>query len=69
MVVVRLPSMESRELNAVGGRVWELLDGRTTAEIVAMVLAETDAPADVVGADVEAFLDELLVAGLIAREP
>ncbi len=53
-------------LDEVGGRVWELCDGaRTVTEILAVVVAEYDAPADVIEADVNRLLEELEAEALL----
>src|SRR3972149_5200446 len=55
-----------RGLNAVGSRVWELIDGRrSVADIVAAVVREFDVPPEAAGADVDAFVRELLARGLV----
>src|SRR5262249_51499958 len=53
-------------LDEVGSAIWELIDGdRTVAQIVDAMLAEYDAEADELGADVEALLMELAEHDLI----
>lgn len=61
-------------LNAIGARVWKLLDGSTTlAEIVAAIRAEYDAPAGVEGdrvdEDISGLLTQLRSAGLLVVAP
>lgn len=53
------------QLNRVAGRIFELCDGRTAAEITAQLLREFDAPAERVRADVDATLERLLDARLV----
>lgn len=53
-------------LNAVGSRVWALLEGGSTrARLVGALLAELDVAPEVLERDVSAFLDELTSAGLV----
>lgn len=53
-------------LDEVGSRVWELCDGaRTVTEILAMIVAEYDAPADVIESDVNRLLEELEAEALL----
>ena len=53
-------------LNEVGNRVWELCDGeRTVADIVAILMAEFDAPAEEIEADVLELLTDLANEKLI----
>lgn len=59
MVLVRLETLEACELNALGGRVWELATARTAEEIAAIVAAESDAAPDDVRIDVATFLADL----------
>ena len=55
-------------LDAVGARVWALLSrGNETAEIVATLAREYDAPAETIDADVQKLLGELRDEGLIVE--
>lgn len=55
-------------LNEVGSRVWQhLTAGKTFAEIRDALIAEFDAPAEIVARDVSALLDELTAKGLVQR--
>lgn len=55
-----------RGLNATGGRVWALIDGRRSAAEIAGLIAEaTGAPPDRVLADVLTFLERLEGLGVI----
>ncbi len=65
MIVVRVPSLEARVLNEMGARVWELLGGRTSAEIVAIIRSELDVPEAELARDVVAFLADLEADALI----
>ena len=65
MIVVRVPSLEARVLNEMGSRVWELLGGRTSAEIVALIRSELDVPEAELARDVVAFLADLEADALI----
>ena len=54
-------------LNAVGSRVWQLLERPIApAEVVASIVEEFDVSADEAAQDVSAFLESLRAAGLIA---
>jgi hypothetical protein len=65
-VVLDLRSRELLGLNAVGGRVWNLLDGvRSVAAVTAAVAADFAQSEERVRADVCAFLDSLLASGLV----
>lgn len=58
-----------RGLNATGGRVWALIDGRRTVEEIARDLArETGEPEPRVLADVAAFVGKLRALGLVDVE-
>jgi len=58
---------EVKVLNAVGVKVFSLLDGKNTVEeIVAAVTGEFEVPADEVRDDVRAFLGELAKNGMLA---
>ena len=53
-------------LDEVGSRVWELCDGaRTVTEILATIVAEYDAPADIIETDVNRLLEELEAEALL----
>ena len=66
MVVLDTSKNVVRGLNAIGGMVWRLIDGsRTTAAIAREIAVERGAPEERVLADVLAFLERLLVVGVI----
>ena len=68
-VILSLETKVLRGLNAVGSRVWELIDGqRSVDEIVAIVAAEFDAPHATASADVHGFVEDLLAKGLVTAE-
>ena len=55
-------------LNEVGASVWQRLDSPATqAELLASLLDEYDADADVVAADLAAFLQEMTAIGAIQK--
>lgn len=57
---------ELHALSAVGTRIYELIDGQRTVEvIVAELLEEFDADRELVEKDALAFLDELESKGLV----
>ena len=65
-VVLRQEAREVLVVNAVGARVLELLDGRRPlGAVVATLAAERAAPAATIRHDVEAFVAELLAAGVV----
>lgn len=68
MVLVMFPDLDTRALNEVAGRVWELADGRATREIARIIAAEFDAPVERVLIDVEAFAHDLEAAGFLRIE-
>ena len=70
VVLITAAGDELLDLNATGSVVWRALaDGADPAALVEAVVAEfPDAPADVVAADVEAFLAELVGDGLVTGE-
>jgi Coenzyme PQQ synthesis protein D (PqqD) len=65
-VILSLDSKVFRGLNAVGSRVWELIDGRRSVdEIVARVVAEFEVTPEVAARDVGTFVDQLLAKQLV----
>ncbi|HKB24818.1 MAG TPA: PqqD family protein [Methylomirabilota bacterium] len=65
-VILSLDTKAFRGLNAVGSRVWELIDGRRSVdEIVEVVVREFDVTREQAAADVQAFVRELLDKGLV----
>ena len=57
-------------LNEVAGRVWELVvAGEPVLEVLRLLGAEYDAPAETLEADVTGLLDRLLETKLIERGP
>jgi hypothetical protein len=68
-VIVLADSGEVTVLNAVGTRVWELVDGsRSVGEIIQIVESEYEAAAEQVHADVVGFIESLAEAGAITLE-
>ena len=66
-VLLRLADGGYYALDDVGAFIWALCDGtHSVDDLIAAVLAEFDATADVVRADVKAFLDELADENLLA---
>ena len=66
-VILSLDTKVLRGLNAVGSRVWDLIDGRRSVEdIVGVIVAEFDVTQPQAAADVGAFLRELVDKGLVA---
>lgn len=65
-VILSLDTKILRGLNAVGSRVWDLIDGRRTVDdIVDLVVAEFDVTRPQAAADVGAFVRELVDKGLV----
>ena len=66
LVILDVRSGRYFELNDVGSLVWERLEHDVDVEsLVDAVAAEFDAPRDVVFADVEVLLGDLIKAGLV----
>jgi hypothetical protein len=69
-VILDLSSGRYFGLNAVGTRIWTLLDAATPIERIVQTIAEEyDADAGQIGRDVKALIDELASRGLIVRGP
>jgi hypothetical protein len=67
-VVLSMDTKVLRGLNAVGSRVWDLIDGeRTVQDIVDVIVAEFDVTRPQATADVDAFVRELLDRRLVSR--
>jgi hypothetical protein len=65
-VILSLDTKAFRGLNAVGSRVWELIDGRRSVdEIVEVIVREFDVTREQAAGDVQAFVRELLDKGLV----
>ena len=65
-VILSLESGNYFGLNAVGGAIWKgLATGQSRDEILAAVLAEFDAPAEVIASDYDALIRQLTDRGLI----
>ena len=65
-VILAMDTKVFRGLNAVGSRVWELIDGRRSVdEIGAAIANEFEVAPDVAARDVSAFVGELLARGLV----
>jgi len=70
LVILDVTSGRYFEVNDVGALVWEHLDGtRTVEDLIDTVLAEFDAPRDLVTIDVENLLGQLIRAGLVVADP
>ena len=66
-VILSLDTKIFRGLNAVGSRVWELIDGRNSMdEIIEAVTREFDVTRERAAADVGAFVQQLLDKSLVA---
>lgn len=69
-VVLDLSSGRYFGLNAVGTRVWQLLQqGLPVDALIRTVVAEYDADADAIERDVVALLDDLTTRGLAVMPP
>jgi Coenzyme PQQ synthesis protein D (PqqD) len=68
-VILDLASGRYFGLNAVGTRIWTLLDAGTAVDAIVGTLAgEYDADADQIARDVTRLLDDLLSRGLVVRQ-
>jgi hypothetical protein len=68
-VILSLDTKVFRGLNAVGSRVWELIDGRRSLDdIVAHIIGEFEVPPDVAARDVATFVAELIDKRLVTAE-
>lgn len=67
-VILSLDTKILRGLNAVGSRVWDLIDGhRTLDEIVDVIVQEFDVPRAQAAAEVDTFVRQLVDMGLAAH--
>ena len=65
-VILSLDTKVLRGLNAVGSRVWELIDGqRTVDDIVDVIVAEFEVSRIAAAADLDAFMRQLVDKGLV----
>lgn len=65
-VILSLDTKVLRGLNAVGSRVWDLIDGqRTVDEIVDTIVAEFEVSRPAAAADLDAFMRQLIDKGLV----
>ena len=67
VVLLNVDGHELLGLNAIGGRVWDLIDGqRSIGQLVDALVAEFSAvPAATIAADVDRFVRELLAEKMI----
>lgn len=66
-VLLNLASERYFGLDAVGTRIWQLIEQNTpVADIVARIGDEFDAPGEAIERDVDVLLQQLVDAGLIA---
>ncbi|ETX06715.1 PqqD family protein [Candidatus Entotheonella palauensis] len=66
MILLSIHSGQYYELNEVGHCVWELCDGtKRVDEMIAMVCATYEAPAEVIRADVMTLLQDLIEEKLL----
>jgi len=65
-VIISLDTKIFRGLNAVGSRVWELIDGRRSVdEIVTQIVIEFEVAPEIAARDVGAFVAQLLEKRLV----
>ena len=64
-IVITIDSDQLHVLNAVGTRVWELLDGRSLDAIVDQIVREFEVDAERARLDVERFVEQLLAIGAL----
>ncbi|MEJ1969836.1 MAG: PqqD family protein [Rhizomicrobium sp.] len=63
-------SMQYHALNGVGSAIWRACArGAPRPDIVANLAATYDAPSESIAEQVDAFLEELVGAGLLLRDP
>ena len=67
-VLLHLDSGQYHQVNAIGGLIWSLADGRTVREIVEEVRARVENTPGGVDEDVEAFVNDLAERDLILFE-
>lgn len=68
IVVMVLDSGEFLSIAGTGADIWTKIDGTgDRASLIAALSGEYDAPEDEIALDVDAFLAELIEAGLIAE--
>ena len=66
--VTLIQSGMMHQLNLIGGMIWKLCDGsRSLDEIVATMAGEFDVSQEELGADVEAFVEDLVNRGWLTR--
>ena len=69
-VILSMETKIFRGLNAVGSRVWELIDGRRTVdEITTVIVGEFQVTPDVAARDVCVFIEDLLAKRLVTTAP
>jgi hypothetical protein len=62
-VVITIDRNQLHVLNAVGTRVWQLLDGRALGEVIELVVQEFEVSAERASQDVAAFVEQLVAVG------
>jgi hypothetical protein len=67
-VVVSSGAQRVRILNETGTRLWELCDGRTLREILAVVREELEVDPGRLEVDARAFFQDLLSRGMLVAE-
>jgi len=66
IVLMRISDGDFFSLEGTALAIWQAIDGaRDRAQIVGHLAAEFEAPAQAIEADTNAFLDELVAAGLV----
>lgn len=68
VVLVVVDRRMTHELNAVGSRVWDLLEGRTVGEVADAVAREFDVDPDRASRDVIRFMHHLRDVGAVEDE-
>ena len=65
-VILNLKDGEYHELNAMGARIWELIqEPKSVADIRAAILAEYEVEADTCERDVQSLLQSMVEKGLV----
>jgi hypothetical protein len=70
LVLFNLDDGQYYSLNEIGNRIWELCDGsRSVGQVVSILCAEYDSPAQTVNSDALELLEELVLADLLMEGP
>lgn len=62
-IVITIDRNQLHVLNGVATRIWQLVDGRSIADIVGVIVSEFEVESDRAARDVYAFAEQLLSVG------